>query len=103
MGARWPRAAAVALSDDRGWHAGADRLVTASGDSGRGDRKDSASALQARSGRAMGRGDHRPRAAGHRRALGVARSAGGLAVSYTHLRAHETDSYLVCRLLLEKK
>src|SRR5680860_1380742 len=23
--------------------------------------------------------------------------------SYTHLRAHETDSYLVCRLLLEKK
>ena len=27
----------------------------------------------------------------------------GRAVSYTHLRAHETDSYLVCRLLLEKK
>ena len=25
-----------------------------------------------------------------------------LAVSYTHLRAHETDSYLVCRRLLEK-
>ena len=25
------------------------------------------------------------------------------AVSYTHLRAHETDSYLVCRLLREKK
>src|SRR5664279_1933351 len=25
-----------------------------------------------------------------------------LPVSYTHLRAHETDSYLVCRLLLEK-
>src|SRR5680860_1806047 len=24
---------------------------------------------------------------------------GVLAVSYTHLRAHETDSYLVCRLL----
>src|SRR5680860_726985 len=24
-------------------------------------------------------------------------------VSYTHLRAHEPDSYLVCRLLLEKK
>src|SRR5680860_1614436 len=24
-------------------------------------------------------------------------------VSYTHLRAHETDSYLVCRLLLAKK
>ena len=30
--------------------------------------------------------------------------SGSLAtVSYTHLRAHETDSYLVCRLLLEKK
>src|SRR5665647_1155037 len=28
---------------------------------------------------------------------------GGVPVSYTHLRAHETDSYLVCRLLLEKK
>src|SRR5665647_1424838 len=27
----------------------------------------------------------------------------GQTVSYTHLRAHETDSYLVCRLLLEKK
>src|SRR5680860_1113567 len=27
---------------------------------------------------------------------------GRSAVSYTHLRAHETDSYLVCRLLLEK-
>ena len=31
------------------------------------------------------------------------RSGGLVAVSYTHLRAHETDSYLVCRLLLEKK
>src|SRR5665647_928356 len=28
---------------------------------------------------------------------------GTTTVSYTHLRAHETDSYLVCRLLLEKK
>ena len=27
---------------------------------------------------------------------------GTLPVSYTHLRAHETDSYLGCRLLLEK-
>ena len=27
----------------------------------------------------------------------------GWAVSYTHLRAHETLRYLVCRLLLEKK
>ena len=26
-----------------------------------------------------------------------------LAVSYTHLRAHETKANLVCRLLLEKK
>src|SRR5665647_3835841 len=26
-----------------------------------------------------------------------------MSVSYTHLRAPETDSYLVCRLLLEKK
>ena len=26
-----------------------------------------------------------------------------VAVSYTHLRAHETRSNLVCRLLLEKK
>ena len=30
-------------------------------------------------------------------------SASSCTVSYTHLRAHETDSYLVCRLLLEKK
>ena len=27
---------------------------------------------------------------------------GAIAVSYTHLRAHETHMYLVCRLLLEK-
>src|SRR5665647_3343511 len=31
---------------------------------------------------------------------GLVRALG--TVSYTHLRAHETDSYLVCRLLLEK-
>ena len=31
------------------------------------------------------------------------RSTGNIAVSYTHLRAHETLRYLVCRLLLEKK
>ena len=24
-------------------------------------------------------------------------------VSYTYLRAHETESYIVCRLMLEKK
>eukprot|EP00831_Metopus_contortus_P018125 TRINITY_DN17716_c0_g1_i3.p2 TRINITY_DN17716_c0_g1~~TRINITY_DN17716_c0_g1_i3.p2 ORF type:complete len:109 (-),score=23.17 TRINITY_DN17716_c0_g1_i3:5-331(-) len=28
---------------------------------------------------------------------------GWIAVSYTHLRAHETSLHLVCRLLLEKK
>eukprot|EP00658_Telonema_sp_P-2_P001122 TRINITY_DN10427_c0_g1_i1.p1 TRINITY_DN10427_c0_g1~~TRINITY_DN10427_c0_g1_i1.p1 ORF type:complete len:169 (+),score=37.96 TRINITY_DN10427_c0_g1_i1:175-681(+) len=28
---------------------------------------------------------------------------GSFAVSYTHLRAHETPEHLVCRLLLEKK
>src|SRR5678815_1089983 len=28
---------------------------------------------------------------------------GPIAVSYTHLRAHETPEHLVCRLLLEKK
>ena len=36
----------------------------------------------------------------HRKATILRRAE---AVSYTHLRAHETDSYLVCRLLLEKK
>ena len=36
-----------------------------------------------------------------REGLGVAEDAG--AVSYTHLRAHETVLDLVCRLLLEKK
>ena len=30
-------------------------------------------------------------------------SSGTEAVSYTHLRAHETPEHLVCRLLLEKK
>src|SRR5660398_317070 len=29
--------------------------------------------------------------------------SGSRAVSYTHLRAHETKANLVCRLLLEKK
>src|SRR5680860_1891619 len=37
------------------------------------------------------------------RSVGDNLSVGVRAVSYTHLRAHETDSYLVCRLLLEKK
>ena len=31
------------------------------------------------------------------------RFGGSEAVSYTHLRAHETPEHLVCRLLLEKK
>ena len=35
--------------------------------------------------------------------LAVTAAAPQEPVSYTHLRAHETDSYLVCRLLLEKK
>src|SRR5665647_313088 len=32
--------------------------------------------------------------------LGIC-SKSTIIISYTHLRAHETDSYLVCRLLLE--
>ena len=32
----------------------------------------------------------------------VLRASGYTAVSYTHLRAHETSLHLVCRLLLEK-
>ena len=35
--------------------------------------------------------------------LAIAQTIAKNPVSYTHLRAHETDSYLVCRLLLEKK
>src|SRR5664279_3434829 len=35
--------------------------------------------------------------------IGIKYTYGLYSVSYTHLRAHETDSYLVCRLLLEKK
>ena len=31
------------------------------------------------------------------------REQGFITVSYTHLRAHETEADLVCRLLLEKK
>src|SRR5665647_315844 len=40
---------------------------------------------------------------GTRRPVGAHRRPPPPPVSYTHLRAHETDSYLVCRLLLEKK
>ena len=35
--------------------------------------------------------------------LAYRRSCAHGAVSYTHLRAHETEADLVCRLLLEKK
>ena len=35
--------------------------------------------------------------------IGTCMSLGIMAVSYTHLRAHETVLDLVCRLLLEKK
>ena len=35
--------------------------------------------------------------------LGATLAGGFMAVSYTHLRAHETVLDLVCRLLLEKK
>mgnify|MGYP007068772711 CR=1 FL=1 len=39
-----------------------------------------------------------------RRGRGIGSGLGGhTAVSYTHLRAHETPEHLVCRLLLEKK
>ena len=34
---------------------------------------------------------------------GAPAGAASDAVSYTHLRAHETPEHLVCRLLLEKK
>src|SRR5678815_3760740 len=37
-----------------------------------------------------------------KRSLFVVNNSAG-AVSYTHLRAHETPEHLVCRLLLEKK
>ena len=35
--------------------------------------------------------------------LNIETPNGVIAVSYTHLRAHETSLHLVCRLLLEKK
>src|SRR5674536_388188 len=54
-----------------------------------------------------------PSRSGHRALLrrrppGPGRAPGGCgagpdAVSYTHLRAHETPEHLVCRLLLEQK
>src|SRR5680860_389101 len=47
----------------------------------------------------VGRG--RINASGIHATLGAGDEEGASPVSYTHLRAHETDSYLVCRLLLE--
>src|SRR5678815_2823183 len=49
------------------------------------------------------RGSERDRRDGRQPAGGRSRSIGRVAVSYTHLRAHETPEHLVCRLLLEKK
>src|SRR5680860_1509664 len=46
---------------------------------------------------------HRMVAYGRPQVLGDRDEVAAGSVSYTHLRAHETDSYLVCRLLLEKK
>eukprot|EP00658_Telonema_sp_P-2_P074095 TRINITY_DN63269_c0_g1_i1.p1 TRINITY_DN63269_c0_g1~~TRINITY_DN63269_c0_g1_i1.p1 ORF type:complete len:109 (-),score=14.97 TRINITY_DN63269_c0_g1_i1:103-429(-) len=40
---------------------------------------------------------------GCRKPRTASRESGTAAVSYTHLRAHETPEHLVCRLLLEKK
>src|SRR5680860_676859 len=37
----------------------------------------------------------------NRECVDISKTNVNRAVSYTHLRAHETDSYLVCRLLLE--
>ena len=51
-----------------------------------------------------GGGDAGDVADAHRRGeRGHQRRVGADAVSYTHLRAHETVLDLVCRLLLEKK
>ena len=36
-------------------------------------------------------------------AYNIRQTEDGYPVSYTHLRAHETEAELVCRLLLEKK
>ena len=44
-----------------------------------------------------------PLAVGKEAKLMLGRTPGNITVSYTHLRAHETEADLVCRLLLEKK
>src|SRR5665254_15423 len=48
-------------------------------------------------------GRARVRGGPHGRRTPARRWVEDLAVSYTHLRAHETPEHLVCRLLLEKK
>ena len=48
-------------------------------------------------------GSRSRRGAGRIHRQGELRARGAAAVSYTHLRAHETVLDLVCRLLLEKK
>ena len=48
-----------------------------------------------------GKGNPNEEGGEYKTAIGVLYAVAS--VSYTHLRAHETDSYLVCRLLLEKK
>src|SRR5664279_6498733 len=45
--------------------------------------------------------DPKPQADYSAQALVALANTSVVPVSYTHLRAHETDSYLVCRLLLE--
>src|SRR5680860_1811189 len=57
----------------------------------------------ARIGTVLARHEPVARALEDRESLGLLGHHGHEPVSYTHLRAHETDSYLVCRLLLEKK
>ena len=71
------------------------------------DRSSAASDVYKRQGRIGGvEESHRRRGAGVERLLALAPQQvahGNRAVSYTHLRAHETVLDLVCRLLLEKK
>src|SRR5680860_869149 len=47
---------------------------------------------------ALGRPPDRARSCGHDQTQHPVGRVGPGTVSYTHLRAHETDSYLVCRL-----
>src|SRR5450756_2912746 len=79
------------------WTGGDDLVATAGGVSRRWRVGHVACSSRARRGSGSGAPDARPipwRSSDGRR---------GAAVSYTHLRAHETRHDLVCRLLLEKK